>query len=741
MKLSENEIRDITSLLEAGKPLPDKYRFILFGDDRELELVWNGKTNEIINVVLPFQVIEHVDEPRPEDVRNQQMDIFDSSGRQLKGWTNKLIWGDNKFTLSSLKGGPLREEIEKQGGLKLIYIDPPFSAGLDYGIDVQVGDDPNNKLTKSPSVLEEFAYRNTWGKGGNTFLSMLYERIVLMRDLLSDDGIFFLRIDHHWGHYVKGLLDEVFGKDMFQSEVTVNRIKKNVTNQGRLSMPTSTDALFCYFKTDQFQFKHLDLKLAQERKGYWRRTDDSAGERHPRERHLLGLVFEPPPGKHFKFSQQRMEQMIESGKLRFNEKLNRLEYWVEPSDTKVLDTNWTDIPGYSFLTGYPTENSEALLQRVIDISTNENDLVADFFCGSGTTAAVAEKLGRKWIASDLGKFAIHTTRKRLISVQRELNNEGKDYRAFEVLNLGRYEREYFVTGYKELDESTKSQLTINKEHEFNKLILQAYQAEPSDGFKTLKGRKNNRFVSIGPVNLPLSRYFAEEVIKECLDKGITKTDLLSFEYEMGLFPNIQDYAAQKGVDLVLKIIPIEVFDKQAVEKGEAKFYDVAYIEVKIHQKKNSIAVELKNYSVFYTQGSATATEQNLKNGKSAIIIDNGEVLKVAKDKEGNIFPREQLTKKWSDWIDYWSVDFDFESKKEIIRMKDIDTGEVELKWTGSYVFENEWQSFRTKKDRSLELVSAYWECPMGRRKVAIKVIDIFGNDTMKIVDVDVGKAF
>jgi adenine-specific DNA-methyltransferase len=121
MKLSDNEIRDITKLLEEGKTLPDKYRFMLFGDDRELELVWNGKTSDVTNVVLPFQTIEHVDEPRPESVRSQQMDIFDHSGRQLKGWTNKLIWGDNKFILSSLKNGPLREEIEEQGGIKLIY--------------------------------------------------------------------------------------------------------------------------------------------------------------------------------------------------------------------------------------------------------------------------------------------------------------------------------------------------------------------------------------------------------------------------------------------------------------------------------------------------------------------------------------------------------------------------------------------------------------------------------------------
>ena len=170
MKLPDNEIRDITKLLEEGKPLPDKYRFMLFGDDREIELVWNGKSQEVTNVVLPFQTIEHVDEPRAEEKLLMQPDLFDlASGRQLKGWTNKLIWGDNKFVLSSLKSGPLREEIEANGGIKLIYIDPPFDVGADFTTEIQIGE---NSFEKSPSILEEIAYRDTWGKGKDSFLAM-----------------------------------------------------------------------------------------------------------------------------------------------------------------------------------------------------------------------------------------------------------------------------------------------------------------------------------------------------------------------------------------------------------------------------------------------------------------------------------------------------------------------------------------------------------------------------------------
>ena len=138
-KLNEQEQQEVIRFLEAGKPLPDKYRFLLFDDKREVELVWNGKTNEVSNVVLPFQIIEQVDEPRSEKEMKLQPDLFSpNSGRQQQGWSNKLIWGDNKLVISSLKNGALREEIEKQGGLKLVYIDPPFDVGADFSMDIEI---------------------------------------------------------------------------------------------------------------------------------------------------------------------------------------------------------------------------------------------------------------------------------------------------------------------------------------------------------------------------------------------------------------------------------------------------------------------------------------------------------------------------------------------------------------------------------------------------------------------------
>ncbi|MBU0465984.1 MAG: site-specific DNA-methyltransferase, partial [Proteobacteria bacterium] len=218
MKLNDNEIRDINRHLEAGKPLPDKYRFLLFEDKKEVELVWNSKTGEVCNVVLPFQVIEQVDEPRAEENRSIQMDLFDQqTGRQVTGWNNKLIWGDNKLILSSLKNGPLREEIEAHGGIKLIYIDPPFDVGADFSMDIEIG---GETLTKKPNVLEEIAYRDTWGKGADSFISMIYERLVLMRDLLAEDGSIYVHCDTRLNSLLRLVMDEIFGVINFRSEIT-----------------------------------------------------------------------------------------------------------------------------------------------------------------------------------------------------------------------------------------------------------------------------------------------------------------------------------------------------------------------------------------------------------------------------------------------------------------------------------------------------------------------------------------
>jgi site-specific DNA-methyltransferase (adenine-specific)/adenine-specific DNA-methyltransferase len=319
---------------------------------------------------------------------------------------------------------------------------------------------------------------------------------------------------------------------------------------------------------------------------------------------------------------------------------------------------------------YPIQKPEPLVERTLKASSNEGDLVADFFCGSGTTAAVAEKLGRKWIATDLGKLGIHTTRKRLIQVQRELKAGGQPFRAFEVLNLGRYERQAYLNVAGRLTGKKKEQALARKEQEFRELILKAYRAEPLPDAAFFHGKNGGRLVVVGPINLPVGRLFVEEVITECRKRGASRVDVLAFEFEMGLFPAVLDEAKGKGIDISPKTIPPEVFDKRAVEKGQVRFADVAYIEATPrYDKKNAltVAVELTDFSVYYSQGLIDAISADLKEGKSEVACEQGKLIKVSKDKQG-IVTRDVLTKKWTDWVDYWAVDFDYENRKEIIKV-------------------------------------------------------------------------
>tara|TARA_Y100000768_G_scaffold119423_1_gene88214 strand:+ start:872 stop:2974 length:2103 start_codon:yes stop_codon:yes gene_type:complete len=699
LNLSDSEKRDIARYIEEGKELPEKYRFMLFENKRQVELLWNGKSDDITNVVLPFQTIECVDEPRSEAPKKIQEDIFDFSGRQIQGWTNKLIWGDNKYILSSLKNGPMRDEIERQGGIKLIYIDPPFDVGADFSMNIEIGD--GESYDKRPNILEELAYRDTWGMGKDSFLSMIYERLVLMKDLLSDDGSIFIHCDYRLSSSLKLILDEIFGLNNL-----VNHIVWCYTGPSRVknSFNRKHDDILFYSKSDNYIFNYEDISIPYSEETV-ARTGRGSG----------------------------VEGLYKSDEAQTKHE-NRLRV-----SGKVPETWWRDIPslvGNALeVIGYPTQKPEKLLERIIKSSSNEGDLVCDFFVGSGTTASVCEKLNRKWICSDLGKFSIHTTRKRIILVQRELKKDGKDYRAFEILNLGKYQTQHFLMEDIKRDEDQNSQR--KKDQDFVNLILNAYNAESVKGFKTFDGKKSARMISIGPVNQPLSRFHVEKVIEECLEHKVTKVDVLGFEYEMGLFPTIQEDAKSKGIDLSYKQIPIEVFDKRAVEKGEVVFHDVAYIEIKPVVKDKMLSIELIDFHVFYNEGALSSTEEALKNGRSKVIIDNGQIVKVSKDKNG-IVSNEQLTKKWEDWIDYWSVDFDFESKKEVIRVKDENSSDqFEEKWTGDYVFENEWQSFRTKDNRKLELKTSPKQITKPTTKVAVKVIDIFGNDTMKILDVKI----
>ncbi|WP_029889344.1 site-specific DNA-methyltransferase [Polycyclovorans algicola] len=771
--LTDADKRDLIELIQRGQPLPEKYRFVLFEDKREVELVWNGKTRDVCTTVLPFQSLEHIDEPRAET--KSQHDLFDSRGRQHSGWTNKLIWGDNKLILSSLKSGALRQQIEEAGGLKLIYIDPPFDVGADFSMDIEIG---GETFHKEPNLLEQIAYRDTWGRGADSFISMIYERLILMRDLLAEDGSIYVHCDWRVNSFIRLVLDEVFGREFFKNEITWRRQPPRGARAVASQYARTSDNLVFFTRAETYGWNPQFREYSEAYIASKFTMADADGRRY-----RVGDVGDYSPKSIDAFRVQGKIYDYPSGKF-------GLKRYLDEQKGEVISDIWDDISEVNAMAierlDYPTQKPEALLERIIKASSNEGDLVADFFCGSGTTAAVAEKLGRKWIATDLGKFGIHTTRKRLIQVQRELKAKEQNFRAFEVLNLGRYQREAYLglhfalprhsreSGNPEpVEEKLDSRLRGNdgnemtrqkrqrlviaqKEREFRELILRAYKAQPLDNDAFFHGRNANRLVAIGPINLPVGRLFVEEVITECRKRGATRVDVLAFEFEMGLFPAVLEEARQKGIDLTPRYIPADVFDKRAVDKGQVVFHDISFVEATPrYDKKNSLklSIELTDFSVYYTQGAAEAAIAAIKEGKSSVVCDTGQLVKVSKTKDG-VVNREVLTKHWTDWVDYWAVDFDYQSRKEIIKVaKSLDLMdalpgmeppqaslvEYEARWTGGYIFENEWQSFRTRRSRDLELITAEhcYEQP-GRYIVAVKVIDIFGNDTMTLVPVNVG---
>ncbi len=750
MKLSETQLREIQECLEKSIPLDDKYRFLLFKDKREVELDWNGKDRTVCDVILPFQTIEHIDEPRKE-ITDEQMSLIDPvTKRQKDGWANKLIWGDNKLILSSLVNGPMRNEIEKQGGLKLIYIDPPFDVGADFSMKIDVGDE---QLTKKPSVLEQIAYRDTWGKGADSFIAMIYERLSLMKDLLVEDGSIYVHCDWRVNSYIRLAMDEIFGKDNFINELSWEKIK-SVKAQTK-GFGKVKDTIFLYAKSNNIIFNQMrkphdpdyvkSMYRHVDEKGRYRLHDfTQKGQGASRQFGKRGIL-PPPTGKHWIWSQKRINEGLRKGLIVFSKnRIPQVKRYLHEVKGEALSDLWNEVSPMGAVSserlGYPTQKPETLLERIIQASSNKGDLVADFFCGSGTTCAVAEKLERKWIGSDLGKFAIHTTRKRMIKTQRDLKKINKSYRSFEVLNLGRYQKDYYIgvthnifaledKKKSSIEKDERKKIIQRKGKEFEKLILEAYEARSISDYEIFVGEKHKRLIYISPINWHISRDDIEKIIEECLDRNITKVDVLGFDYEMGLFPKIQAEANQKGIDINFKKIPDEIFDTRAVKNKEVHFFDVAHIAAKAHQKDGQVSIELVNFVVMNSEAGIRSV---LRNGQSQIVVEHNKVIRIKKDKEGNI-STDTITETWEDWIDYWSVDFDFESKKEFRSYKN---GVIKMKETGDFVFENEWQSFRTKKNKKLEFKTPLYTLKKEKTKIAVKVVDILGSDTMTILEVN-----
>jgi len=594
-------------------------------DITKTELVWPGKYNEdgtlkeVPRVSLPFQVIETVNESRATREAEKKVggSLFDTyQGTEgdtfEEGWKNKLIWGDNLLVMGSLLG-------KFSGKIDLIYIDPPFATGADFSFMAEIGDS-DEKVLKEQSVIEEKAYRDTWGGGVTSWLLMMQDRLPLMKALLSARGCIYVHLGYDVGHYFKVYLDEFFGAEHFLNEVIWHH---DFGGRSKNFWPQKHDNIYLYRNGPSWCFN-----------------------------------FDEVPTTEYKGKLHEYRGSDKEGK----------------KITDVWDIAYENKMSYDN-TGFQTQKPKALLERILKVSSNPGDLVADFFCGSGTTLVVAEKLGRRWIGCDLGRWAIHVTRKRLLGIE--------NCKPFEVLNLGKYERQYWQSAT--FGEAKDKPITERALYEYLAFVLKLYGAQPLAGMSHIHGQKGKAMVHIGAVDAPVTIDEIGAAVDECAKLKQKELHVLGWEWEMGLYDLMVEAAKKKGVKLLLLQIPREVMEQQAAAKGDVHFFELAYLEAEIKQpKKLTAQMVLKDF-----------------------VIPNNDL--IPEDVRSKV-------KKWSDYIDYWAVDWDFQN----------DT------------FMQGWVAYRTPKERSLLLSSdahAY-EQP-GKYRILVKVIDIFGNDTSQAFDVEV----
>lgn len=343
---------------------------------------------------------------------------------------------------------------------------------------------------------------------------------------------------------------------------------------------------------------------------------------------------------------------------------------------------------------------------------------------------MAEKLGRKWIAADIGKFAIQTTKKRIMEVQQELAKKDRAYRPFALLHPGKYGRAYLLGLHESLNGLEKKIEPEKDESAFADLILRAYKAKKIKGAACFQGKKQGGMVAIAPFSRPVNREFIARLISECCKHHIGKADLLGFEFELNMFPELIFEARRMGVELHPKYIPVEIFEKRAVEREQIVFHSPAHIEARPLYRNNQVAIELTHFSlpdlddhIDRAEACAPGLSENFyKNGQLSGSSNKG-------IKRCETWPKGS----WANCIDYWAVDYDFESKREMIAVENPDTGNSKEQWTGGFIFQNEWQSFRTRLNRQIKLISGFKKIRKSRQKAAILVVDIFGNSSMRVI--------
>jgi adenine-specific DNA-methyltransferase len=692
------------------------------------ELVWEGKYDEygqrrevdIAGCAMPMQKIEGIDEPRREAAANQQLSLFEQQNPRVDDFRNRLIWGDNKLVMASLLQ-------EFKGKVDLIYIDPPFDVGADFTMSVAIGDEKES-VQKEQSTLEMVAYRDIWGKGADSYIHMLYDRLTLMKELLSEKGLIVVHLGDKISAKVRSLMDEIFGESNYRNSIIVPRGIKNVQAQFEdiRGLSVGHDVLLCYTKSDVIRIPKLTLPGALEKQGkwdtFWRGTD------RPTMRYEL-FGIKPASGQ-WRWSKERaykskqnyeefisnaqgldlddyyknfLEQGVDLDFTRLSSE-NTVQYYIPPRDYKMASTLWATVKTRGVNTEYATEKNEEFIDIIINWLSEPNQLVADFFCGSGTTGAVAERLGRRWIMADLGRFAIHTSRKRLIELQRTLHKDSKPYRAFDVYNLGRYERQWW-----------QQERLQGADTEHRRVILEFFRAEvlTNTSSPLLHGRKAGAFCHVDGIDSMFTRDEAQAVALATAAAGGRECYCLAWEFEMDLHLRVNALVTELGVKLKLVQIPREIMEKN--RKAPPPFLEVAVlaaeavyrspltplkkggIDPEVPLLKGDLGGSLRTVDIKLTQFLPSLAEVPTKELEAI---------------------RERAIRSGFDFIDFWAIDFN---------------------WQPGKPFTHDWQDYRTRKDRSLKTISdaAYTYPAPGKYTACIKVVDTFGCDTSITIEVEV----
>jgi adenine-specific DNA-methyltransferase len=667
------------------------------------ELVWEGKYDEygnrrevdIAGCAMPMQKIESIDEPRRAAAATGQLELFEQQNPKQDDFRNRLIWGDNKLVMASLLQ-------EFKGKVDLIYIDPPFDVGADFTMDVPIGDGKET-VGKDQSTLEMVAYRDMWGKGTDSYLHMMFERLTLMKELLSEKGSIYVHCDWHVSHLLRGVLDEVFLAENFHNELIW---KRTSAHSDSATFGQNHDNLLFYSKTKTFTWNNPKTAYEEWYVERYYRYKEPNGRRFMSDNlSAAGLsgggyhyTWKGKKG-HWRCPESTMARLDSEGRIFYTENgIPRLKRFLDEMDGLPVQTLWDDIQSVVSWSpeavNYSTQKPEGLAERIIKASSNEGDLVADFFCGSGTTGAVAERLGRRWLMCDLGRFAIHTTRKRMIELQRRLYSEGKPYRAFDVYNLGRYERQWWQ----------KDRLK-GAEEEHRRVVLEFFRAEVLTNTPSplLHGRKAGAFCHVDGIDSIFTREEAKAVAQATAQAGGRECYCLAWEFEMELRQHCLALEAELGVKLKLIQIPREIMEKN--RKAPPPFLEVAvlaaepvYRSAPLSPPERGAGGEgLRSVDIKLTQFLPSLAEVPTKELEAI---------------------RERAIRSGFDFIDFWAIDFN---------------------WQPGKPFTHDWQDYRTRKDRSLKTISdaGYTYPAPGKYTACVKVVDTFGCDTSITVEVEV----